>query len=138
MLIAGLAAGSLVAASAAYAAGLDTAASLSTSASTPSVVSVGDNSFTIDVTASGNVPSDKSGTVTVVTKYTMATDGTITASSSAADRATLNFTTGYNYGQCATQTPANAQGCSANPFVVTADLIVDSGTPAGTTGTASR
>jgi hypothetical protein len=65
----------------------------------------------------------------------MATDGTITPSAAPADQQTLNFIPGYKYNQCATETPANAQGCAGNPFVVTADLVVADGTPGGTSGT---
>lgn len=128
----GLAVGALVAASAAYAADLNTDASLSASSSLPTVVSAGDNSFTINVTATGNVPADKSGAVKVATRYYMATNGAITASSASADQTTLDFTTGYNYSQCPVAAPA--KGCSTNPFVVNAVLNVAPGTPAGTSG----
>jgi len=132
MIFAGLSVGSLVAASAAYAGSLDTGASLSTAASTPSVVSVGDNSFTIYVSAIGNAPSTQQDTATIVTRYTMAADGTITASSAPADQTTLTFAS-YNYSGCPSANPP--QGCAANPFVVTADLVVAAGTPGGTSGT---
>lgn len=132
MIFAGLSVGSLVAASAAYAGSLDTSASLSTAASTPSVVSVGDNAFSIYVSATGNAPSTQQTTATIVTRYTMATDGTITASSAPTDRTTLTFAS-YNYSGCPS---ANApQGCPTNAFVVTADLVVAAGTPGGTGGT---
>lgn len=124
----------IASASTAYAADLDTSATVSTSLSAPSIVSVGDNSFTISITATGNLPSARSGTATVTTKYFMAADGTITASTNTADLQTLHFSPGTNYSSDCTQ-PSPALGCSTNPFVVTADLVVAAGTPGGSTGT---
>lgn len=120
-------------AGAASAGTLDTSATLQASSSTPSVVSIGDNGFSISVWAAGNVPSTQTGLATVTTKYFMAADGTITPSTAPSDQHTLQFTPGYQYNGCPT---SNApQGCPSNPFVVTADLVVAAGTPGGTAGT---
>lgn len=123
-------------ASAAYAATLDTGATLSASISAPSVVNVGDNSFTLSVFANGNLPAGSStvtGVATVTTKYFMSGNGTITPSTAAADQQTLQFSPGYNYSKCPT---TNApQGCAGNPFSVTADLVVAAGTAGGASGT---
>lgn len=123
----------LASASAAVAADMDTSATLGTSASTPSVVSIGDNPFTVSVIATGTVSTRQTGQATVTTKYFMAGDGTITPSSDPADQQTLNFTPGTNYSQCSPTAPP--KGCSTNPFVVAADLVVAAGTPGGATGT---
>lgn len=118
----------------AYAATLETDAVLGTTTTAPTSVAPGANSFTINVWASGTVPGGKSGVATVADKYFMAADGTITASTAAADQSTLSFTPDYNYQQCASETPANALGCASNPFHVTATLVVPDGV-AGVTGT---
>jgi len=117
----------------ALAADINTDASLSSNSALPTSVSIGSNSFTIDVWATGNLAADKTGVAQVVNKYDMATNGTITPDSTS--KTTLNFTVGYNYSQCSTETPANAQGCASNHFVVNATLVVAAGTPGGTTGT---
>src|SRR5688500_1132751 len=109
--------------------GLETSTTLSTSAATPTEVTVGVNSLTIRVWATeGNVPTGKSGLVDVVTSYSMATSGTITAGSSTT---TIDFPN-INYSHDCPTTGTIPQGCLANPFVVTASLTVASGTPAET------
>lgn len=123
----------LASASSAFAADMDTSATLGTTASTPSVVSIGDNPFTVSVTATGNVSTGQSGTATVTTKYFMASDGTITPSTADTDQQVLTFKAGTNFSQCSPTTPP--KGCLTNPFKVTADLVVASGTRGGTSST---
>jgi hypothetical protein len=118
----------------AYAATLDTNAILGTTTSAPTIVAAGDNSFTIDVWADGNIPGNQPGVATVANRYFMAPDGTITASTAPADQTTLSFTAPYNYSQCGSNTPANVMGCASNPFHVAATLVV----PAGTSGVTGR
>jgi hypothetical protein len=131
----------LVAAAIAFAAEQETSATLSTGSSLPTQVDIGSNSFQIKVWATGTLPSGKTGEATVVKKYSMATDGTITASASPTDVQSLSFTTNYNYSAsaCISSTPDSSQpqGCQANPFVVNATLDVAAGTPDGTLGTLS-
>ena len=120
---------------AAWAGNLQTDATLSSIALAPTNVVEGSNAFQIKVWATGNIQEDKPGTATIVTSYSMATTGAITANAASE---LLTFEAGYNYtvGQDCSADPALARkGCQANPFVVNATLSVASGTSAGTTGT---
>lgn len=123
----------------AVAATLESSATVSSDSTVPSSVSEGENSFQIRIWATGNIPNDRSGTAQIVKNYSMSTTGTITAGSAAADRQTVTFDDNYNYSDaaCASATPDSSQkaGCRANPFVISANLSVASGTPAGTAGT---
>ena len=121
----------------ALAADTNTDASLSGNVALPTTVSIGSNSFTINVWATGNLPGDKTGAAVVANKYVMANDGTITPSTNVVDRTTLNFTVDQNYNQnppCGATQGASIQGCPNNPFVVNAALEVAVGTPNSTTG----
>src|SRR5215203_1007690 len=131
--------GGAVLAAVAFAADEQTSATLSSNVAAPTEVVIGNNAFTINVWATGNLPtgpsgSPNSGAATVVNKYTMATNGTITPSANAADVTNLTFNPGFNY-TSGCDGPPDPQGCASNPFVVNATLVVAAGTPANTTGT---
>jgi len=123
----------------AYAADIQTDAVLSTNLAAPTQVAIGSNGFVIKVWATGNINNQAAtGQAKVVTKYFMATNGSITPSANAADQTTLQFTTGVNYSQsppCGATLATSIQGCPNNPFVVNATLVVASGTADNTTGT---
>ena len=123
----------------AYSADIQTDAVLSTNLAAPSQVAIGSNGFVIKVWATGNINNaNATGQAKVVTKYFMATNGSITPSANAADQTTLQFTTGVNYSQsppCGATLATSIQGCPNNPFVVNASLVVASGTADNTTGT---
>ncbi len=130
--------GTLSLAAVAFAADEVTSADLSTDASLPTEVGIGDNGFEIALSATGQLRGGKTtGELSVVTKYTMATDGTITPSGSPSDVQVVNFTTGLNYGDGHTKGCAvnpKPLGCAPNPHVVNATLVVAAGTPDGTNG----
>jgi HYR domain len=138
-LILGVLAAMIALAAVAYAADIQTDADLSTSLLSPTQVSIGDNGFTIKVWAIGNLNNPSAtGQATIVNKYFMATNGTITPSANVADRTTLTFTKNVNYSQnppCGSTQATSIQGCPNNPFIVNANLVVASGTPDNTTGT---
>lgn len=114
----------------AWAADLDAAAVLSTDALVPSEVAIGNNGFTIKLSASGNLDNER--TASVVNKYFMDSAGTITASTASTDRTSAVFAPRhYTQGCAATGAPL---GCAANPHEIAATLVVATGTANNTAG----
>ncbi len=126
----------------AFGADLVSDASLSSQNAAPSQVGTGSNTFTIKVWANGTIASDKNGVAKVAKKYSMATNGAVTASTAEADQQSLSFTVDKNYTpgkNCPEDTATNQgtgmQGCKTNPFSVSATLEVAASTPTDTQGT---